>query len=1124
MKFKRTSREVLRNMEDERVKFSKLKGRVKKLMAMVLTASMVLSTDVVAGATSLSDIISDEVMDENEFFEDELTGLEADIEDAEYDVTDTETAVEDKAQNTERTLSENGTGSGNYIPEMATNALLAPAGVKATITVKNYVRLSWKKVKKAKYYGVYRLKADGTCEQNYIYYDKKTSFLDKAACTSEAQTYAYKIVAFGVDMYGQEGHGEASYVIATPIITDIERGMDDPDAKEMDIKYTTVKGASSYSIERSLIKKKDGFSSIPNLTNVPNAEGNKFDPYTGGGFLSAVEGATFKQERATDNGNGDGLSELTYYYYRVKAKFNVAGYGEIESAYSKVQRGRITTRAPYIYSVSANTATTLYLEWEDLENAIDKEGNKIISSTDYYQIYYKAKGSKWATVKIKASKTDQVKHEKAKKVYLTEEEAKEQGVGTTAGEYFVDVINVCYELEGVKPCTNYSVRIAAIKNKIVGNKSEIHTVYTDLNDIKDLKVKGTDLTSATLTWTEIEGATSYNVYYTPEISEAKRNDLNSVRVENGQQYYGPISVKPVYDEDVAEKDKNKNGDKICIYTKTGLTNLKNYAFYVEPVYKKNAHDSGKNRMYVTCQTRIAAPKVTIKQSGSTLKLSWEKVSNATGYKIQCVKGTNVITQADIAEAEFYSKGKVSYDISGLEYGMPVAIKITTMHATGGLTNSDPDAQGNAYREVEYLCPTVPEVTDALYNGQNKGAYLKLKYKTTVIQNKYNRGYQVWRSTKKSKDYELVGETSSFNEPTNFGDEQYLQEGKKVYYRVYAIVQGSTDGNKSWKAVSRDYVQTVFCNPTSAKETTISVEVDKTKEHTVSFTPSGTTMKQFTSWYVSDTASPKSESFAEHATKNKYVSITTKDYSNTTADYYSPTIKIKGLKKGTTCVQGTMVNGMTVVFTVKVTEKTNDDDDDDDPKKEDVGTVICLDPGHGGSDGGCVYGNYKEKDINLEISKKTKEILKKDYGFKNVVLTRSTDKAVDLDVRVKTAKDAKAKAIIAQHINSGSGKGVECYYSIDGTGKSLATKMCAKTSDATGMKNRGAKTRESNTNAGQDYYAIIRYARSKSDGGAITGVIMENGFIQGDLGYMDSDADLEKIAKANASAIASVYGD
>ncbi len=188
-------------------------------------------------------------------------------------------------------------------------------------------------------------------------------------------------------------------------------------------------------------------------------------------------------------------------------------------------------------------------------------------------------------------------------------------------------------------------------------------------------------------------------------------------------------------------------------------------------------------------------------------------------------------------------------------------------------------------------------------------------------------------------------------------------------------------------------------------------------------------------------------------------------------------------------------------------------------------MICLDPGHGGKDGGCAYGSLKESELTLQISKYTRDYLE-EAGF-TVVMTRDSDEYVELDERVKFAKKKNAVAIISQHINSGSSKGVECYYSVDGTGKSLASKMCSKTAKATGMNNRGAKTRESSTNAGQDYYAIIRYARSKSSdygGKAIAGLIMENGFIQNDYNYMDSKSKLKTIAKANAEAIIAYYGD
>jgi len=146
-----------------------------------------------------------------------------------------------------------------------------------------------------------------------------------------------------------------------------------------------------------------------------------------------------------------------------------------------------------------------------------------------------------------------------------------------------------------------------------------------------------------------------------------------------------------------------------------------------------------------------------------------------------------------------------------------------------------------------------------------------------------------------------------------------------------------------------------------------------------------------------------------------------------------------------------------------------------------------------------------------------------YDMKNVAPMINGMRTISRNIN-QIAKKAKAKAIISQHINSGTAKGVECYYSIDGTGKSLASKMCSLTAKETGMSNRGAKTKESGTTAGKDYYAIIRYARSTDDGGAITGLIMENGFIQKDYDYMDTDEDLDKIAKANAAAIIDYYGD
>ena len=63
----------------------------------------------------------------------------------------------------------------------------------------------------------------------------------------------------------------------------------------------------------------------------------------------------------------------------------------------------------------------------------------------------------------------------------------------------------------------------------------------------------------------------------------------------------------------------------------------------------------------------------------------------------------------------------------------------------------------------------------------------------------------------------------------------------------------------------------------------------------------------------------------------------------------------------------------------------------------IGKVICLDPGHGGSDPGAVYGNIYEANLNLEIALKTQKELEKQGAI--VYLTRYGD----YDLSVKNAQ-------------------------------------------------------------------------------------------------------------------------
>ncbi|RFZ95099.1 N-acetylmuramoyl-L-alanine amidase [Mucilaginibacter conchicola] len=80
-------------------------------------------------------------------------------------------------------------------------------------------------------------------------------------------------------------------------------------------------------------------------------------------------------------------------------------------------------------------------------------------------------------------------------------------------------------------------------------------------------------------------------------------------------------------------------------------------------------------------------------------------------------------------------------------------------------------------------------------------------------------------------------------------------------------------------------------------------------------------------------------------------------------------------------------------------------------------TIVIDPGHGGKDPGS-HGTYsKEKTVALEIGKKLKAMLNEAMPSVDVIMTRSTDKFVELHKRADIANDNKANLFISIHCNS-----------------------------------------------------------------------------------------------------------
>lgn len=128
------------------------------------------------------------------------------------------------------------------------------------------------------------------------------------------------------------------------------------------------------------------------------------------------------------------------------------------------------------------------------------------------------------------------------------------------------------------------------------------------------------------------------------------------------------------------------------------------------------------------------------------------------------------------------------------------------------------------------------------------------------------------------------------------------------------------------------------------------------------------------------------------------------------------------------------------------------------------TLVCIDPGHGGSDPGAIGVNgTKEKDVNLAISLLVAENLRA-AGLR-VMLTRTTDTYLSLQERTSMANTARADLFVSIHNNASgdaAARGTETFYwgtpdNFSSEGKALAAAIQRNLVKAIGSVDRGART-------------------------------------------------------------------
>jgi len=201
------------------------------------------------------------------------------------------------------------------------------------------------------------------------------------------------------------------------------------------------------------------------------------------------------------------------------------------------------------------------------------------------------------------------------------------------------------------------------------------------------------------------------------------------------------------------------------------------------------------------------------------------------------------------------------------------------------------------------------------------------------------------------------------------------------------------------------------------------------------------------------------------------------------------------------VKGSDANNTATTGTNATVSKTNN------------GKVVCIDAGHGGTDGGAQYKGYSEKEQTLEISKLVQKELEA-QGF-TVIMTRTSDSTVSLEKRLEIAKTANAGIFISIHRNyydtSSSVNGVEAWIhsSAPTDAQLLANDILSQLKKINGVNNRGVKT-GTMTNANTNYYL-------NSDS-PCTSCIIELGFITNNADNVLVTTNKTQCAKSIAQGI------
>lgn len=172
------------------------------------------------------------------------------------------------------------------------------------------------------------------------------------------------------------------------------------------------------------------------------------------------------------------------------------------------------------------------------------------------------------------------------------------------------------------------------------------------------------------------------------------------------------------------------------------------------------------------------------------------------------------------------------------------------------------------------------------------------------------------------------------------------------------------------------------------------------------------------------------------------------------------------------------------------------------------TKVYLDPGHGGSEPGAIGNGLIEKNVNLDIALRTRDLLT--AAGHTVRMSRDSDITRSLSWRASDANSWGAALFVSIHINAGGGTGFESFRyptvgqpTIDFHNR-LHAGIIAGMNSHTPVANRGLKTAN---------FAVLRLT-------AMPAVLTENLFIDtaSDAALLKDSSFLQATAAGHANRI------